>query len=41
MTLTGQNRNISRENMRLLIDSNILLDVLMAREEHYMPSYAV
>ncbi len=27
--------------MRLLIDSNILLDVLMAREEHYMPSYAV
>lgn len=27
--------------MRLLIDTNILLDVLMAREEHYMPSYAV
>ena len=27
--------------MRLLIDSNILLDVLCAREEHYMPSYAI
>ena len=27
--------------MRLLIDSNILLDVLQAREAHYMPSYAI
>ena len=27
--------------MLLLIDTNILLDVLMAREEHYMPSYAI
>ena len=27
--------------MRLLIDSNILLDVLQSREEHYMPSYVV
>lgn len=27
--------------MRLLIDSNILLDVLMAREEYYMPSYTL
>ena len=27
--------------MRLLIDSNILLDVLQAREAHYMSSYAI
>lgn len=27
--------------MRLLIDSNVLLDVLMAREIHYMPSYVL
>ena len=27
--------------MRLLIDSNILLDVLQERQPHYMPSYAV
>lgn len=27
--------------MRLLIDSNILLDVLQARTEFYMPSYAI
>ncbi len=27
--------------MRLLIDTNILLDVLQKRQGHYMPSYAV
>ena len=27
--------------MRLLIDSNIVLDVLEGRKEHYMPSYVV
>ena len=39
--MTEQDMIISGKNMRLLIDSNILLDVLQARTEHYMPSYAV
>lgn len=33
--------NISEKSTRLLIDSNILLDVLQAKTEHYMPSYVI